>query len=161
MNLNSNVRLVKSNGETQILSYSEASKLAEEEDLDLICVSEKGDMPVFKILDKSKFLYEQKKKEKEQKRKQKALIKQTKEIKIKPKIFEHDLEIKCKMIEKFLEDGNNVKVSIIIKGREFTHLDIPKNIATNIINKFENVIASKPYPKLDGSNINFLLEPKK
>lgn len=108
------IRLITENG-NEILKTKDAIKMANAEGLDLICISPNAEIPVCKIGDYSKYLYEQKKKEKENKKKQKQV--ETKEIKIGDSTEFNDLKTKAKQIDKFLTSGNKVKLSIRYKGR--------------------------------------------
>lgn len=108
------IRLITENG-NEILKTKEAIKMAEKEGLDLICISPNAEIPVCKIGNYSKYLYEQKKKEKENKKKQKQV--EIKEIKIGDSTELNDLKTKAKQIDKFLTIGNKVKLSIRYKGR--------------------------------------------
>ena len=99
-----------------IMSRDEALALAEQKDLDLVCIAPKADPPVCKILDYGKYMYDLHKKEKEAKKKQK--VTQVKEIRLSTFIEEHDVKVKAKNAAKFLEDGDRVKVSLRFRGRE-------------------------------------------
>jgi translation initiation factor IF-3 len=113
------VQLINHLGENiGVVSRNEALRLAEEAELDLVLLSQTGkyDVPVVKIMDCGKVLYEKKKKQAEAKKKQKVI--QVKEIKIRPMIGEHDYQTKFKHIMTFLEEGKRVKITIFFKGRE-------------------------------------------
>lgn len=112
------VRLVTEEG-NQIIETSKAIEIAEEEGLDLIVVSN-GDIPVCKLGDYNKYLYELKKKEKEAKKKNKV---ETKEIYISDSIEVHDLKTKAKMIDKFLTNKDKVRLAIRYKGRAIVHIN--------------------------------------
>lgn len=113
------VQLINHLGENVgIVSRNEALRLAEEADSDLVLLAPTGkdNVPVVKIMDFGKVLYEKKKKQTEAKKKQKVI--QVKEIKIRPTIGEHDYETKINHVIEFLRDGKHVKISIFFKGRE-------------------------------------------
>ena len=113
------VQLINHLGENiGIVNRNEALRLAEEAELDLVLLSQAGkdDVPVVKIMDCGKVLYEKKKKQAEAKKKQKVI--QVKEIKIRPTIGEHDYLTKIKHIMEFLQEGKHVKITIFFKGRE-------------------------------------------
>lgn len=113
------VQLINHLGENiGVVSRNEALRLAEEAELDLVLLSQSGkdSVPVVKIMDCGKALYEKKKKQAEAKKKQKVI--QIKEIKIRPTIGEHDYQTKLNHIMTFLEDGKRVKITIFFKGRE-------------------------------------------
>ena len=117
------VRLVDTDGKMiGIVSLQEALYKAREKELDLVEISPTAQPPVCKILDYSKYVYEQGKKEKDAKKKQKAVS--LKEIRMKSRIAPHDLEVKVKQIEGFLKKKDMVRVSIVFYGRENQHKDI-------------------------------------
>ncbi len=108
----------------------QARKIAQEKQLDLVKIAPDAKPPVCKIINYSKYRYEQMKKEKEARKKQKIIV--TKEIRISLNIDVHDLEVKTKKASQFLRDGNKVKLSIRFRGRELGHTDL----AHELINKF-------------------------
>jgi translation initiation factor IF-3 len=101
-----------------IMSKKEALDIAKEEDLDLVLVVEKAEPPVARIIELNKYIYEQQKNEKEMAKKARAAKIVTKEIKFKPNIGEHDLLIKMKHAQEFLDNGCKVKITIQMRGRE-------------------------------------------
>ena len=116
------LRVVGPDGEQMgILEKDEALAMAQEQDLDLVEVSPTASPPVCKIMDYGKFKYEQSKKEKEGKKKQHVI--HVKEIRLRPKIEKHDFQFKLKNVEKFLNEGNKVKITLIFRGRELAHKD--------------------------------------
>ncbi len=153
------VRVVTEDGQAQIVSYKEASDMANDVGLDLICVSETSNPPVYKILDQGKYLYEQKRKEREQRKKQKEAIIEQKEVKFQIKIADHDFQTKDKMIKRFLSENKQVKITIVVKGREFTHPDIPRALAKRVLESVKPFIANQPNMKSEGSNTIFMLDP--
>ena len=114
------IRLIGANGEQLgIMSAREAQEMADEAGLDLVKIAPQAKPPVCKIIDYSKFRYEQSRKEKEARRKQKTV--EIKEIRMSPNIDTNDLNTKIAAARKFLEKGNKVKVSIRFRGREMAH----------------------------------------
>ena len=109
------MRLVGDNVEVGVYPTSEALKLAQQQELDLVEISPKADPPVCKIIDYKKFLYTQKKKQKELKAKQSKVV--VKEIRFGPNTDEHDFQFKLKHARKFLEEGSKVKAYVFFKGR--------------------------------------------
>ena len=117
------VRLLDENGENLgVVSTREALKMAEEKELDLVIISEKANPPVAKILEYSKFLYEERKKQSASK--SKSHKSETKEFVFGPTIGEGDLKIRVDRTRDFLAEGNRVKMSVKFKGREVTHPEI-------------------------------------
>ena len=115
------VRLVGDNVEPGVYPTSEALKMAEEQELDLVVISDKAEPFICRILDYKKFLYEQKKKQKELKAKQVKVV--IKEIRFGPQTDEHDFQFKKKHAEKFLEEGSKLKTYVFFKGRSIVFKD--------------------------------------
>ena len=131
------VRLIGKNGEQiGIVSLRDALLKAQEEGLDLVEVSPGTNPPVCKLLDYGKHKYMEEKKERQARKKQKTG--EVKEVKIRPKIESHDLEVKMKNVFRFLSSGNKVKLSIIFSGREISYKDFGKELLENILNKVKN-----------------------
>jgi len=134
----SRVQLITHNGENVgVIQTQEALRMAQEVDLDLVLISPEGKdgIPVAKIMDYGKQLYEKKKKLAESKKHQKTI--QVKEIKIRPKIGEHDFQTKVKHAFQFLDDGKHVKVTLMFRGREQATI---KERAPLIFEKFEQIL---------------------
>lgn len=111
------VQLITHEGQNVgIVTREEALQFADAVGLDLVVLNESGDIPVCKVMDYGKVLYERKKKQSEAKKKQKVI--QIKEVKLRPKIGEHDYETKIKQAVQFLQDGKRVKVTLVFRGRE-------------------------------------------
>lgn len=136
----------------------EALRLAQERNLDLVEVSPTANPPVCRIMDYGKHKYEQSKREKEAKKKQRVI--NVKEVKVRPNIEEHDLEVKIKNAVRFLTAGDKVKVTLMFRGREISHV----NIAKEILNKIADTVADKAViekpAKVEGKNMIMILAPK-
>ena len=139
------------------MSTRKAIEIAEESDMDLVLVSPNQDNPVCKMLDYSKYKFEMAKKAKEAKKKQKVV--EIKEVRLSPNIDKHDLEVKAKNANKFLEAGNKVKVSMRFRGRELNFVNQGKEIMANFNDMLENSQIDKE-PKMEGKNLNMFLSPK-
>jgi translation initiation factor IF-3 len=126
-------------------------------DLDLVEVVPDAKPPVCKIMDFGKYKYKQELREKKAKKKQTQII--IKEIKIRPKIDEHDLETKLKHIKRFLNKGYKVKVSVIFRGRELTHTDIGWNLLNGLAEDVKELGEVESSPIIDGRNMVMLLAP--
>jgi translation initiation factor IF-3 len=114
------IRVVDANGDMLgVMQTQDALRTAREQGLDLVEINPKANPPVCKILDYGKYKYDEKKKKSETKRKQSAV--EVKEIKLRPKTDDHDLEFKARAACKFLESGNKVKFTVRFRGREITH----------------------------------------
>lgn len=132
------VRLIGVEGEQLgVVSIKEALELANENKMDLVEVAGNAEPPVCRVMDYGKFRYEKEKKAKEAKKKQTKVV--VKEVKFKPRIDTHDLETKINHIEKFLEKGNKVKVSLMLFGRERMHTDIGIQVLELVASRLEEV----------------------
>jgi len=153
------VRLISEVGE-QLgdLSPIEALRIAEERGYDLVEVSPGSTPPVCKLMDYGKYKYEQSKKEKEAKHKQKVV--KLKEIELRPKIDEHDFNVKLRRITDFLKDGDKVKVSVFFKGREIVYKDIGRALMDRIKQGILEFGIIEKDPKFEGKRILMILGPK-
>ena len=141
-----------------IMSAEAANALAEEQGLDLVKISPNATPPVCKIMDYSKFCYDQKKKEKDNKKNQKVV--EIKEIRMSPSIDTNDLNTKIKAAQKFLTDGNRVKVSIRFRGREMAHTNIGEKILLDFAAACAEIASMEKNPKLEGRFMAIFLAPK-
>ena len=138
---------------------SQALKMAEEADLDLVVISPNQAPPVAKILNYGKYKYELEKKAKEAKKKQHVV--DIKEIKVRYKIDTHDYEVRLKNIRKFIAQGNKVKIIVMLRGREMQH----SHLAVELAEKFVNDLANDPImvekkPLIEGRNVTVWLAPQ-
>ena len=142
-----------------MISLEEALGHAEEAGLDLVEVSATGDVPVCKIMDYGKYRYKQNKKLHDARKSQTVI--QVKEIKLKPKTEDHDVQVKMNHIRKFLKDHNKVKVSMMFRGREIAFTDIGRKLMEKIRNELVNDCVIDQEPRLEGRNMVMILSPKK
>ena len=140
------------------MPLSEALKIAEEHDLDLVEVAPNASPVVCKIMNYGKYKYEQARKEKESKKKQKVV--EVKEIRLSSTIDTHDFEFKAKNARKFLEDGNKVKATIKFKGREVNNTSFGANVLNKFAESLEDVGTADKEPKLEGRNMMLMIIPK-
>jgi translation initiation factor IF-3 len=155
----SQVRVIGSDGEQiGILPIEEALEIASEEAFDLVEVSPEAKPPVCKIMDFGKFKYEQTKKKQGAKRKQKTT--QIKEIKVRPKTDDHDLETKVRHIKKFISKNDKVKITLVFRGREFILKEQAAQVLEKIVNMTEEFALVEQTPKFEGRVITMLLGPK-
>lgn len=126
--------------------------------MDLVEVAAQASPPVCRIMDYSKFRYDQKKKEREAKKKQKAV--HTKELRFKPKIEEHDYQVKLKQLEKFLKNHDKVKVTMTFRGREMAHMELGKRILDRLVNDISAVGELENPSTQEGRNIIMLFKTK-
>ena len=153
------VRVTGANGEQLgIMLTRDALKLAEDQHLDLVEVAPKARPPVCKIMDFGKYRYEQQKREKEARKKQKVVT--IKEVKLRPNIEQHDFDVKLKSAQRFIEEGNKVKVTVMFRGRELSHPEL----GTVILNKMSEALGDsvnvERTAKLEGKNMTMILSPK-
>jgi len=152
------VRVIDSEGkQLGILPLVEALRVAANADLDLVEVSPKSEPPVCRIMDFGKFKYQQSKKAHDAKKKQ-AVV-HLKEVKLRSKTEEHDLEFKLRHIERFLKEGNKTKVTIIFRGREITHSDLGKQMMGRIAEKAKEWGKIEQPAKFEGRNYVMILAP--
>ena len=153
------VRLIREEGERQgIMSTPEALELAREQGLDLVEIAPQADPPVVKILDYGKYKFENEKKIRDSKKKQKLL--KLKEIRMQPKIDDHDLDFKSKHIREFLADGNKVKVTIRFRGRELAHTNLGLDVLNDVLSKIEGFYVMDKQPSMEGRFMSMVLSPK-
>lgn len=153
------VRLIDPEGnQVGILPIHQALAKANDYGLDLVEISPTAKPPVCKIMDYGRFKYEQTKKQQEAKKKQTTF--QVKEIKIRPKTGEHDLETKMGHIRKFLERKDKVKVTVMFRGREITMAERGKELLGQIAAALEEIAAVEQAPKIEGRIMMMVLAPK-
>jgi len=155
----SQVRLVGDNVEPGVYPTAEAIRMAEEQQLDLVAISDKAEPYICRILDYKKFLYEQKKKQKELKAKQIKVV--VKEIRFGPQTDEHDYEFKKKHAEKFLEEGSKLKTYVFFKGRSIIFKDQGEILLLKLAQDLEHVGKVDQLPKLEGKRMIMMMSPKK
>ena len=142
-----------------VITLAEALAEAAKAGLDLVEVSPTAAPPVCRIMDYGKFRYQQSKKVQVSKKSQTVI--QVKEIRIRPKTEEHDLEVKLKHIKKFLDARNKVKISMMFRGREIAYTDIGRKIMEDLKNTLADGCVIDQQPKLEGRNMIMIISPKK
>jgi len=153
------VRLVGEDGEQLgILSAKEAQKLAIQRGLDLVKIAPQAEPPVCKLMDYSKYCFEQTKREKEQKKNQKTV--DIKEIQLSIKIEDHDFNTKLNHAFRFLKDGNKVKVALRFRSREILHPEWGDEIMERFANGCSELGSIEKPAKLDGRNMIMVIGPK-
>lgn len=136
----------------------DALRIAEEKQLDLVEVAPQAKPPVCRIMDFGKFKYEQSKRDKEAKKRQRII--QVKEVKLRPRIEDHDYETKAKNAERFLKDGDKVKVTIMFRGREIVHTELGRKLLERLANDMKDICTIERHPKLEGKNMIMILASK-
>lgn len=153
------VRVIDADGgQLGILDTREAIRKAEELGLDLVEVAPTAKPPVCRIMDFGKYKYELAKKAHESRKHQSVII--VKEIKLRPRTDDHDVQFKTNNIKRFLEDGNKVKVTIMFRGREMAHTSHGRAVLDRIVADLQNDAAVEQPPRMEGRNMTMLLGAK-
>ena len=154
------VRVVDDEGQQLgILPIQEALRLAFERNLDLVEVAPNAVPPVCRLLDFGKYQYERQKKEREDRKKQKVI--EIKEIRLRPRTGEHDIDVKVRQTLSFLEEGSKVKVAVRFRGREITHPEIAREQLDEFVERVGDAAVVEVQPSMEGRNLFLLLSPKK
>ncbi|CQR73971.1 Translation initiation factor 3 [Sporomusa ovata] len=133
-------------------------RIAGEQNLDLVEVAPTAKPPVCRIMDFGKFRYEQQKRDKEVKKKQKVVS--IKEVKLRPNIEDHDFNVKLKNAQRFLEDGDKVKVTIMFRGRELSHPELGRQVLVRMATLLKEMANIERDAKLEGKNMIMIVAPK-
>ena len=153
------IRLIGENGEQLgIVSSAEGLHIAEEKGLDLVKISPQATPPVCKLMDYGKFRFEQGKREKEARKNQHVV--EIKEVRMSPGIDVGDFNTKLKNAQKFIADGNRVKVSVRFRGREMAHTDIGRDLLVRFAEAVAEVANLDKEPKMEGRSMSIFLSPK-
>ena len=153
------VRLVDERGNMLgVVGRNEALSMAATAGLDLVEVAPNADPPVCKILDYGKFNYEEQKKKNEARKKQKII--EVKEIKLRPSIDDHDYEVKMRAMNKFIEEGDKVKVTMRFRGRELAHQDIGMNVLIRVRDDLDSIAKVEQMPRMEGRQMVMVMAPR-
>ncbi len=152
------VRLVGEEGEPRVIPTADALRMARERELDLVEISPNQDPPVVKIIDYSKFKFEQMKKAKEAKKKQKVI--HVKEIKMRPNIDSYDFEHKLKHAREFLDGGDKVKFTLMFRGREMVHPELGFEVMNKVKAQIEDFVQIEKDMSQEGRNITMIVSAK-
>ena len=157
--LDKEIRLIGAEGQQLgIMSSQEALKIADEQGLDLVKISPQAVPPVCKLMNYGKFRFEQSKKEKEARKNQRVV--EIKEVRMSPSIDVNDFNVKLKNAQKFLKDGNRVKVTVRFRGREMAHTDIGKRLLLDFAEQCSELASMDKEPKLEGRHMSIFLAAK-
>ena len=152
------VRLVdEDGGQLGVVQTREALNMSEERGVDLVEVAPNANPPVCRMMDYGKYKYELKKQAAAKKQKAQGL----KEVKFRPNIGDHDLDVKINRIREFLEDDNKTKIRIFFRGREIVHSDLGRMLANKILERVSDLGGVDIPPKLEGKNLTMVITPKK
>jgi translation initiation factor IF-3 len=153
------VRVIGAEGEMLgVLDTHEAKRLALEKELDLVEVNPKANPPVCKIMDYGRFKYEEKKKASEAKKRQSQVM--LKEIKLRPKTDEHDVDFKTKHVRRFLEEGNKVKITVRFRGREITHPETAQRQVDAIVQAVSDIGIVEMTTRMEGRTMTAVIAPR-
>ncbi len=153
------VRVVSPEGEQLgIFTVRDAVRVAFERGMDLVEVAPGAKPPVCRIMDYGRFKYEQAKKDREARKKQHQV--NIKEVKLRPRIEEHDFEVKARNAERFLKEGDKVKATVMFRGREIVHPDLGKEVLDRLASQVAPVAAVERAARVEGRNMIMILTPK-
>src|SRR5438309_6695404 len=154
------VRVIGEEGEQLgIMPTAEALQMARERGLDLVEVAPNAVPPVARLLDYGRFKYEQEKKDREARKNQKIVL--MKEVRLRPKTDEHDIDFKSKQIERFIEEGDRVKVTLRFRGRELAHPGLGRQLLEEVADRVKNVAAVERMPLMEGNTMTMILTKAK
>jgi len=154
------VRLIDDqNNQLGVLSLDAALRIANEKGLDLVEVAAQASPPVCRLIDYGRYKFETVKKDKDQRRKQN--VTKLKEMKLRPKVAEHDFQTKFKGLRQFLEAGEKVKVTIMFRGREMVHQEIGRRILERVADDAKQFAVIERQPLLEGRNLFMILAPSR
>jgi translation initiation factor IF-3 len=153
------VRLIDGEGNQKgIVPTLEALRMAREAGLDLVEVAPQAQPPVCKLLDYGKYKFDLEKKTRESKKHQKQV--RIKEIRMQPKIDDHDLDFKTRHVREFLDEGNKVKVTVRFRGRELAHTELGRAVLDRILEMLEGDFVLERAAQMEGRTMSLLLNPK-
>ena len=135
----------------------DALVIAEENELDLVEVAPNADPPVCRLMDYGKYLYEKQKRERESRKSQKQI--EIKEVRLRPKTDEHDIQVVLTKIRKFAKEGAKIRVRIRFRGREIYHPEVAQELMARVANDVSDVVSIEARPILDGRSLVMVLAP--
>jgi len=154
------IRVIDSEGEQLgIMEPSEALRLAQERDLDLVLLSDKAEPPVCRIINYGKYKFEQEKKAREARKKQHTS--DVKEVKMRYKIGDHDYHVRVNQATRFIKAGDKVKATVMFRGREIQHSDLAETLLKRLAGDLKDIAEVQQLPKREGRNMMMMLSPKK
>ncbi|MCD5413201.1 MAG: translation initiation factor IF-3 [Dehalococcoidia bacterium] len=154
------VRVIGESGEQLgVMSLADARQMARERDLDLVEVAPTAQPPVCRLLDFGKFKYEQAKKERQSHKSQKSTG--LREVKLRPKIGQHDIDFKVRTVKRLLEEGDKVKILVIFRGREIVHPHLGKDLVEGVIKSLGEAAKVERGIGMEGRTMTVILSPGK
>ena len=153
------LRLIDERGEmVGLVSRNEALDMAADAGLDLVEIAPNADPPVCKILDFGKYKYEEQKKKNEAKKKQKVI--EVKEVKFRPSIDDHDYDVKMRSMQKFIGEGDKVKVTMRFRGRELAHQELGMDVLMRVKDDLDAIAKVEQFPRMEGRQMTMVISPK-
>jgi translation initiation factor IF-3 len=153
------IRLIDAKGGMLgVVSVKEAIRIAEQAGLDLVEISPGAEPPVCKVMDYGKYKYEAQKKAAEQRKKQKVIV--VKEIKLRPTIDKHDLEVKIRAVRGFIADGDKVKFTLKFRGREIAHQELGMKLLEQVQAELAEEVKMEMHPRMEGRQLVMMVAPK-
>lgn len=152
------MRLIGEGGENSLMFVRDALNLARQQGMDLVEVAPNEVPPVVKMMDYGRFRYEQTKKERDARKTQKQVI--IKEVRLSPKIDDHDIDTKARMARRFLEDGDKVKLTVRFRGRELAHPEIGRDVLEQVRQMLGDNVVVELAPKMDGKAMTMIVSAK-
>ena len=153
------IRLVDEHGDmVGIVPRNEGLDMAADAGLDLVEISPNADPPVCKILDFGKYKYEEQKKKNEARKRQKVI--EVKEVKFRPSIDDHDYDVKMRSMQKFIDEGDKVKVTMRFRGRELAHQEIGMNVLMRVRDNLQELAKVEQMPRMEGRQMTMVMSPK-
>lgn len=140
-----------------VLATREALALAEQQELDLVEVAPNANPPVCRLMDYGKYLYEKQKRERDARKSQKQI--EIKEVRLRPKTDEHDIQVVVRKIRKFTDAGAKVRVRIRFRGREIAHPEVARNIMHRVADDVSDVASIEMRPSFEGRSMIMVLGP--
>ncbi len=154
------VRLIDEDGsQLGVVPTRDALEIAREKGLDLVEVQPNAVPPVCRLMDYGRFRYEESRRERESRRKAKGAT--LKEVRMAPKIDDHDIQTKARQAQRFLESGDKVKISVLFRGREMLHQDIGRNLLMQLVQQLSDISTVDQDPRMEGRSMSVLLSPRK
>lgn len=153
------VRLIDEEGnQLGVMPTRDALQIALEKGLDLVEVAPTAQPPVCRIMDYGRFKYEQAKRDREARRNQHVV--NIKELKMRPRIDDHDFEVKVRSGERFLKDGDKIKCTIMFRGREIVHSQLGREVLRQLAERLQEFGVVEAEPRLEGRNMTMILAPR-
>jgi translation initiation factor IF-3 len=153
------IRLIDAKGNMLgVVTSKEGLRNAESAGLDLVEISPNAEPPVCKVMDYGKYKYEAQKKAAEQRKKQKVIV--IKEIKLRPTIDKHDLEVKMRAVHKFIEEGDKVKFTLKFRGREIAHQELGMKLLEQVQAELVETVKMEMSPRMEGRQMVMMIAPK-